>query len=275
MGTEIAVVEPEQRAGLSLIEGPDPATAVAYARQVSGVIASVLEEKSGYVTIQGKRHITIEGWQTLAAMTGHTVEVEWSRPIAGVEPVNGRHAWEARAVAHDQNGRVVASGEAMASPSESAPWTRNDFSIRSMAQTRAMSRALSSRMRYIVTLAGFAGTPAEEMPDGPAPAADPLAVARERFKVLREESETDNDYVKTIVGDDPARLAQDDFFANAAYRLGWKRAMEQENTPEGTDDAPVDGEVVEEPETPAADHDARVADEVGQQTLGAEHLDPS
>ena len=63
-----------------------------------------------------------------------------------------------------------AAGEAMASPDERAPWTKNAYSIRSMAQTRAMSRAASSRLRYIPTLAGFSGTPAEEMPrDEPAP----------------------------------------------------------------------------------------------------------
>lgn len=166
MGTELSIREEQVPVGLSLIDGPDPATAVAYARQVSGVIASVLEEGSGFVTIQNKRHITIEGWQTLAAMTGHTVEVEWSRPVEAIEPVNGIHAWEARAVVRDQSDRVVAGSTSMASPAERAPWTKAEFSVRSMSETRASSRALASRMRFIVTLAGFHGTPAEEMGGG-------------------------------------------------------------------------------------------------------------
>lgn len=173
MTTEIALREDTPHVGLSLSDGPDPATAVAYARQVSAAILGVLEERSGFVTIQGRKHFTIEGWQTLAAMTGHTAEVEWSRIIPGIEVERGAvtlHAWEARAVVRDQSGRVVATGESMASPDEGAPWARNDFSIRSMAQTRATSRALAARMRYIVTLAGFAGTPAEEMPTDEPPA---------------------------------------------------------------------------------------------------------
>ena len=42
-------------------------------------------------------------------------------------------------------------------------WTRSeDYAIRSMAQTRAMSKALSGPLRFIVTLSGLSGTPAEE-----------------------------------------------------------------------------------------------------------------
>ena len=236
--TDLAVVEQQPHNGLSLSDGPNPAQAVAYAAQVSTQIASVLAEGNGYVTIQRKKHITIEGWQSLAAMTGHSVEVQWSRPIEGMEP-NGKgvRAWEARAVVTDQNGRVVAAGESMADPAESAPWTKSNFSVRSMAQTRAMSRALSSRMRYIVQLAGFAGTPAEEMSDSDREGAA-LQVARERFKVLRALPGQDNESVKAVIGDRPEVIAQDEAFAAAAHSLGWNAAKEA--------DEPVEGEVVDE-----------------------------
>jgi hypothetical protein len=45
--------------------------------------------------------------------------------------------------------------------------TADDYAIRSMAQTRATSKALGSVLRFIVTLAGYDGTPAEEMHDVP------------------------------------------------------------------------------------------------------------
>lgn len=246
MSTELAVRDEAPSGGLSLIEGPDPAGAVAYAAQVSTAIAGVLDEGNGYTTIQGKKHITIEGWQSLSAMTGHSVEVEWSRPIEGMENAKGVKTWEARAVVRDQAGRVVASGESMADPNEPGAdrkWARGgNFSVRSMAQTRAMSRALASRLRYIVQLAGFSGTPAEEMSDE-AERPDPLAIARGRWKVLKEECEVENDAIAAIVPD-PVTLAADDVFAAAAYYLG-RQSMQGE----AGDDEPIDGEaeVVDEP----------------------------
>jgi hypothetical protein len=42
-----------------------------------------------------------------------------------------------------------------------------------MAQTRATSKALGSPLRFIVTLAGYEGTPAEEMPSQDAQQAAP------------------------------------------------------------------------------------------------------
>lgn len=258
MSSEIAVVEHDQQpGGLSLIEGPDPAGAVAYARQVSASIAGVLEERSGYVTIQKSKHITIEGWQTLAAMTGHTVEVEWSRPVDGLEPnAKGVRAWEARAVVHDQSGRVVAAGESMAEPGEGGKWDGSNSSVRSMAQTRAMSRALSSRMRYIVQLAGFSGTPAEEMPHAE-PAESDRDKARRRFKVLRDEVEIDEALLKKELGDDGPQLADDYFYAALAHSCGYLKGKA-----EAEDEAPIDGDVVTD--------DEAVADEIGQQTLGDE-----
>lgn len=46
---------------------------------------------------------------------------------------------------------------------------RDDYALRSMAQTRATSKALRGPLGFIVTLAGFEATPSEEMPaDSPA-----------------------------------------------------------------------------------------------------------
>jgi hypothetical protein len=237
-GTDVAVREETGAPLPSLLDGPDPAGAVAYARQVSASIAGILEPGSGYAMIQGKKHVTIEGWQTLAAMTGHTVEVEWSRPVEGIEPAdNGIHAWEARAVVRDQHGRVVSAATSMASPSEKAPWNRAEFSVRSMSETRAQSRALSSRMRYIVTLAGFSGTPSEEMPHDAPPTPDPIQLARDRFKVLVSEGFEAND-ISEILGDQPARLADDAFLVHTAAVLAIVRAG-----------VPIDGEVIDGQET--------------------------
>ena len=113
----IALVEEQSPAGLSMIDGPDPQAAMHYAAEVSKAIASVLKPGNGYVEMRGRKHVEAAGWQTIAAMTGHTCEIEWSRQVDGLED-NGIHAWEARAIVRDQHGRVVSTGESMASPTE-------------------------------------------------------------------------------------------------------------------------------------------------------------
>lgn len=239
MTTDLAVVEDQHQGhGLSMVDGPDPMAAMQYAADVSKAIAAVLKEGNGFVKIQGRNHVEASGWQTIAAMTGHTCEIEWSRIVEGLDSPTGLHTWEARAVVRDQSGRVVSTGESMAAATEKAPWTKAEFSIRSMAQTRAMGRALAARMRYVVQLAGFAGAPAEEMSDSDREGAA-LQVARERFKVLRDLPGQDNDTVKSVIGDRPEVIAQDKAFAAAAHSLGWNAAKEA--------DEPVEGEVVDEP----------------------------
>ena len=267
MTTDLAVVEQQPNHGLSLSDGPNPAQAVAYAAQVSTQIASVLSEGNGYSTIQGKKHVTIEGWQSLAAMTGHSVEVEWSRPVEGM-PANdkGVMVWEARAIVRDQSGRVVASGEAMADPAERAPWGRANFSVRSMCQTRAMSRALSSRMRYIVQLAGFSGTPAEEMGGEPA---EP--VQRQQAPSYQErQAEAERRVIALGVTDIPGfftGLGVDHprKLANAAT---WRKVDAELTKREQEAAEAVEGEVVEEPSG-----DEALADQLFAET--ATHEDPS
>lgn len=269
MSTDLAIVEDHQTQGLSMIDGPDPMAAMQYASDVSKAIASVLKPGNGFIEIQGRKHVEAAGWQTIAAMTGHTCEIEWSRMIEGMEHHSGLHSWEARAVVRDQSGRVVATGESMAAAAEGdpqgnkkgAPWARAEFSIRSMAQTRAMGRALSARMRYVVQLAGFQGAPAEEMSDADREG-EAIKVARGRWKVLRETLGILPDVLKSEVGDDPAKLADDEFFARVAYACGLV-FVQDEPEPET-----VEAEVVDEPSA-----DETLADTIFTETAHADPVD--
>lgn len=237
--TALAIVEEAHPSNLSMIDGPDPGAAMEYAQRVSTAIASVLKPGNGYIEMRGRKHVEAAGWQTIAAMTGHTCEIEWSRPIEGMDHESGFKTWESRAVVRDQSGRVVAAGESMASPAEKAPWGRADFSIRSMSQTRAMGRALSARMRYVVQLAGFQGAPAEEMGDVEREQ-EKIKAARARYAILRDELAQPEDAIKERMGAVPARLSDDDHFAYVAFMLGVESAQR--------DQEPVSGEVVEDDE---------------------------
>lgn len=150
----------------TLFRTDDPVEVLAAARDIAKALGPALKDGGMTQRIGPSEHVRIEGWQTLGSMLGVTPHVIWSRPL----PDN--QGWEARAEARTLDGRPVGSAEGMCSRAE-RNWARSeDYAVRSMAQTRAMSKALSGPLRFIVTLSGLSGTPAEEAiddkPYGPA-----------------------------------------------------------------------------------------------------------
>ena len=99
-------------------------------------------------------------------MLGVFPVVVWSKPVM----VDGKHVgWEARVEARTRDGSVVGAAEAECMVSERTWGSRDDYARRSMAQTRATSKAMRGPLGFVMTLAGFEATPAEEMPrDEPA-----------------------------------------------------------------------------------------------------------
>ena len=145
----------EHRAPLTLFGTDDPAAVVERATRVATVLADVIKQRRLSAHIGDRDHIMLEGWTLLGSMLGVFGEVEWTRPIAD--------GWEARAVARTMSGVTVGSAEAMCTRAERTWKQRDEYAIRSMAQTRALSKALRLPLGFIVELAGFAATPAEEM----------------------------------------------------------------------------------------------------------------
>jgi hypothetical protein len=72
-------------------------------------------------------------------------------------------------------------------------WTlRDDYALASMAQTRGQSRAYAAPLRFVPELAGFEGTPAEDMPDnGAAPDLPPAPPAAPALELLDQAGEVE------------------------------------------------------------------------------------
>lgn len=62
-----------------------------------------------------------------------------------------------------KDGRVIGWGEGHTDRTEPSKVLDANYALRSMAQTRGQSRALAAPLRFIVKLAGYATTPADEM----------------------------------------------------------------------------------------------------------------
>lgn len=117
-----------------------------------------------------KEHLYFEAWQTIGKFYSSTADVEWTRPIMDGEQIVG---YEARARVLDDTGKAVATAEHMCMRDEPNWRDKPLYSLRSMAQTRAASKALRMVFAWVAVLAGYAATPAEEMSENFEKAAPP------------------------------------------------------------------------------------------------------
>lgn len=176
-GTELAPTEP---ASTNLFRTDDPAEVLTKAQATANALMPVVREKNLISTISGREHLRVEAWTTLGAMLGVTPVCVWTRML--------KNGWEARVEARTLDGRVIGAAEAECLRDESTWSKRDDYALRSMAQTRATSKALASVLRFVATLAGIEGTPAEEMPGSEAAKEGPTlqaASADEEAKAKR------------------------------------------------------------------------------------------
>jgi len=154
----------------TLFRTDDPAESVERMTAVANALKEILTKQGLTARISNKEHVLVEGWTTLGALVGVTPVPVWTRPLEGDAPGHKAFGYEARVEARTLDGRVVGAAESMCTRDENRWRNADDYAIRSMAQTRATSKALRGPLGFIVTLAGFESTPAEEMPAAPAPA---------------------------------------------------------------------------------------------------------
>jgi hypothetical protein len=157
IGAELSTdVAPTHVQSQNLFHTDDPVEVITRASRAAEALKGVIRQQGLVSNIQGREHVRVEGWTTLGSMLGVVPVVTWTRPTTD--------GWEARVEARTLDGRVVGAAEAMCSKSERTWRSRDDYALRSMAQTRATSKALRGPLGFVVTLAGYEATPAEEMP---------------------------------------------------------------------------------------------------------------
>lgn len=139
------------------------------AEKVAASLTDVIKSQNLAVNIQGNLYVTAEGWEVLGTMLGCTPFVE-----EVVEMPSDRKGWFGykATVSIRQGDTVLSRASAMAERNN----MQNDRpSVYSMAQTRALGKAYRMALSWIVKMAGYMPTPAEEMPrfkkndDAPAP----------------------------------------------------------------------------------------------------------
>ncbi len=170
---ERALVRIEPQA---LIATYDPNEVIERASRQATALADIIEKRRLYTTIGPKKHVSVEGWQTLGALNGlqaYTERVEVARTEDGF--IEALAVVSARRVG---DGIAVAQAEGFCSTRESRWRGRDEYAVRSMAQTRATSKVFRQAMAWVMVLAGYEATPSEETPAETGP--DALSAAEER-----------------------------------------------------------------------------------------------
>lgn len=177
-----AVVVVAQPGQVVVSDTADPAAMVAVASRLATVLKDIVDRQRLYADIRGKKYPTVEAWQTIARLDNVVAREPESRPAIRHED----GSWEAYAeLVRLSDGMVIGSASALCGSPDDEPWggtparngkpaqpPRGEHARRSMAQTRAVSRAFRQQYSWIMALAGYEPTPAEEMPREDAPRQD-------------------------------------------------------------------------------------------------------
>jgi hypothetical protein len=283
----------------TLFEGASPAAMVEAATEAANALHGVIDQKNLAVLIGESEHVRVEGWQTCGSLVGvfavkdgGVTQLAWPTEIPTVLPeapsrelrllIDAR----SRGLAYGftasykamRNGREVGWGEGRVTRSESNWIKKEDHALASMAQTRGQSRALRQPLGFIVTLAGYSATPAEEM-DG-ASAGAPIEVPvlsdadlRELVGALGQVSSDEDAYkftealVERLGGSIPEAVG----VALRAW-LWWttKGPPTEAAAPETAGDEPTEAESPVEPETVAAEPEVADAEVVEAEPADAD-----
>lgn len=113
-----------------------------------------------YSNIKGKNYAHVEGWQFAGGLMGLYPRVLQVENLSTDKEIK----WKADVeIVRLKDDKVVGRGFALCSNQEQIKKTYDEYAIMSMAQTRAIGKAYRNMVGWVMKLAGYEGTPSEEM----------------------------------------------------------------------------------------------------------------
>ncbi len=143
---------------LGVLKATTPSELIEAAQSIADPLADIIKKKKLFSIISGREYVKCEGWTTLATMLG-----VWPVEVANDPQEDGSYVAtvELRRIG-DQTMLTRATAEC-GGPDESLWQNRPPYARRSMASTRATGKACRLAFSWIMALAGYSPTPAEEM----------------------------------------------------------------------------------------------------------------
>jgi len=132
------------------------------AKEKASVLAEIIEKQKVYNLIKDRKYVRCEGWTTLARMMGYIPTIKKVEAIYDKDG-NIEKAIATAALVDIKTGIEIAQAESICSIKEKNWKDRDEYAVRSMAQTRAVSKVCRIALSWVMVLAGFEPTPAEEI----------------------------------------------------------------------------------------------------------------
>jgi len=148
---------------LGSLEIASPEDVIRRATSISKELAKIVEDRKLYTVLNGKKFVRVEGWTTLGAMLGIL-----PREVSAERQEDGGYLAIVELV-RVSDGAIIGRGSALCGMDEhdrngNPTWGgRAEYARRSMSITRATGKAYRLGFSWIMTLAGYEATPAEEM----------------------------------------------------------------------------------------------------------------
>ncbi len=141
---------------------PAPTGIIEKAKVIAEIVSKLIEEKKLYHQIQGRKYVKCEGWTTMGALFDLYPTITELKKEKNDREIIYTATCEIRRT----NGQTLTRAISSCSNMERGKRNMMEFQIASMAQTRAVSKAFRIALSWVMALAGYESTPAEEMKGG-------------------------------------------------------------------------------------------------------------
>jgi len=195
------------------------------AQKAAQALTEVIKSKPKPVIIRGEQYLEFEDWQTVGRFYGLVPKVTETQYIQ----IGKAEGFSAKAVVvRTRDGMEISGAEAMCLNDEPNWKDKPMFMLKSMAQTRACAKALRNVLAWVVVLAGYKPTPAEEIIELETTSqnqpelhekAKPISEYREKPKTQPEAS---GKAKKASAGSEPISDAQKGYINLMIEKRGWK-----------------------------------------------------
>lgn len=156
--TAVMVAEPE---AVPMVFNHDPIKAIEEAQAIISAMSNKCQGDKFIANIQGKKYPKVEWWTTVGAVKGLFPYLVSNVRLDREDELIYEARVEIRNVLNQQ---AITSAEAVCSSKESRWRGRDEYAIKSMAQTRATAKAYRIGLSFLAVMAGLEPTPAEEVP---------------------------------------------------------------------------------------------------------------
>lgn len=135
---------------------------LAHTKKLVKEMMKFIDDNRLSVNIAGKKYLQVEAWQFAGSQLNLTAVVTEITDISTDTTPRFSATVE---IYHNPTGQLVSRGFAMCSKAETKKKSFDEYAVMSMAQTRAIGKAYRNILAWLVKMAGFEGTPVEEVSD--------------------------------------------------------------------------------------------------------------